>query len=60
MIDGKGIVEKFNEQPFGEMEGYKTLDEYIDEALDEAREGAFHEAEKMGEVNLFNRNRLNT
>jgi len=60
MIDGKSVIEAFNDQPTGVIEGYKTLEQCIDEAIAEARDQAFTEAEKMGEVNLFARNRNNT
>lgn len=42
MIDGKGILEMFNEQPTGVIEGYKTLDQHIDEALNEAKKQQRH------------------
>lgn len=41
MTNGKEILERFNDQPRGVTEGYKTLQQCIDEALKEAGKDQF-------------------
>lgn len=41
MTNGKEILERFNDQPTGEIDGYMTLEQCIDEALKEAGKDQF-------------------
>jgi hypothetical protein len=37
MNTGESILSQFNDQPSGKIEGYKTLSQFIDEALTKAK-----------------------